>query len=271
MRNALILLLFLIGPLAHAQVRTSYYPYEEKPIILSDGSFRVYIIPQLKAISQEYFYILKKLNPIHAETIGLYQKVLDISRKMNDVNKVCQESVENCEEVFKDSYKLARALDRDITNLQSKYLKIEVPTELQLSSSLDKLSLQTYVLLHKIEEHLLTLKTSFASYYYGKSEFQPIVHRILLDSEFMLTQMLEGTLKEDFDAVWSGFINEVNRKLIYERDKIYLIKRLEELNLTWNTFHMKMTKGNHNIPTPLIKMIKVMHNRWNSCLKIILR
>lgn len=271
MRIALLISLFIFSGISFAQVRTSYYPYEEKPVMLSEGSFRIYIIPQLKAISQEYFYLLRKLNPIHGETIELYQKVLAISRKMDGVNKVCQESVEECEKVFKDSYKLARALDRDISNLQSRYLKVELPTELQLASSLDKISLQNYVLLHKIEEHLLTLKTSFAPYYYGKSEFQPIIHKILLNSEFMLTQMLEGTLKDDFDSVWSGFINEVNRKLIYERDKIYLLKRLEELNLTWNTFHMKMTKGNHNIPGPLIKMIKVMHNRWNSCLKIILR
>ncbi len=270
MRIALFLFLFLSNFSSFAQVKTSYYPYLEKPVYLSDHSFNRYIMPQLKAISQEYFHILRKLNPVHSETINLYNKVLSLSRKMKGINKVCQESVDECEKIFKESYQISRSLDQEITKLQAKYLKVELSTELEFASSLDKVSLQNYVLLHKIEEHLLTLKTTFYSYYFGKSEFQPIVHRILLDTEFMLTQMLEGTLREVFDSVWNGFFEEVNEKLIYEGDKIYLLKRLEELNLSWNTFHMKMTKGNHNIPTPLIKLIKVMHNRWNSILKVIL-
>lgn len=271
MRIALIFIFLILSSFSSfAQVKTSYYPYLKNPILLSDRSFRVYILPQLRAISQEYFHILRKLNPVHNETINLYNKVLSLSRKMEGINQICQESTDKCEEVFKEAYKIARSLDKDINSLQSNYIKVEFPTELNFVSSLDQMSIQIYVLLHKIEEHLLTLKTSFSSYYFGKSEFQPLVHRILLDSEFMLTQMLEGSLKDVFDSVWSGFFTEINQHLIYEKDKVFLLKRLEELNLTWNTFHMKLTKGNYNIPTPLIKLIKVMHNRWNSCLKVIL-
>ncbi len=269
MRIASFLLLLISLP-AFAQVRSSYYPYEEKPIQLSDHSYNAYIMPQLKALSQEYFHILKKLDPIHTETIDLYGDILSLSRSMIDVNRQCQESTKLCEEVFKNAYSRARKLDLEISKLQAKYLKIEETAELEFISTLDKLSIQNYTLLHKIEEHLITLKTSFASYYYGKSDFQPIIHSMVLDSEFMLTQMLNGNLKQDFDAVWIGFFKELNQKLIYEKDKIYLLKRLEEMNLSWNTFHMKMTKGTHDLPEPLIKQIKVMHNRWNSCLKVIL-
>lgn len=271
MRIAFLLLFLLNSSASLAQVKTSYYPYLKRPILLSDRSFNVYIIPQLRAISQEYFHLLRKLNPVHSETINLYKKVLSLARKMEGINQICQESNNRCEEVFKKAYKITRSLDKDVNTLQSKYIKVEYPPELDFVSSLDKMSLQIYILLHKIEENLLTLKTSFTSYYFGKSEFQPLIHRMLLDSEFMLTQMLEGSLKDVFDSVWTGDINEINQHLIYQKDKIFLLKRLEELNLTWNTFHMKMTKGNYNIPTPLIKLIKVMHNRWNSILKVILR
>jgi hypothetical protein len=270
MRIAFFIFILFQSHLVLAQVRSSYYPYEDKPIQLADRSYERYIIPQLKALSQEYFLILKKLNPIHSETIDLYQKMVELSHHMNDLNKQCQESSDLCLDVFKKAYHQTRSLDSEISKLQAKYLKIEESMQLEFISSLDKLSLQNYKLIHKIEEHLITLKTSFASYYYGKSDFQPIIHKMLLSTEFMLTQMLKGTLKDDFDAVWGGFFKEVNQRLIYERDKVFLIKRLEELNLTWNTFHMKMTKGNHNIPAPLIKQIKVMHNRWNSCLKVVL-
>ncbi|MAF78085.1 MAG: hypothetical protein CME63_14230 [Halobacteriovoraceae bacterium] len=270
MRIVLLFTLLLTSFKLSAQVRTSYYPYEEKPIELSDRSFHRYIMPQLKAISQEYFHILRKLNPVHSETIELFTKVMTLNHAMSGINKICQESLEKCEERFKKANSLARSLDLDIANLQAKHLKLVEPKELEFASSLDQLSLENYKLIHKIEEHLITLNTDFSSSYYGKSLFQPIVHKMLLDSEFMLTQMLGGTLKDDFDSVWVGFFKEVNQRLIYEKDKIYLLKRLEELNLSWNTFHMKMTKGNHDLPPHLIKLIKVMHNRWNSCLKVIL-
>ncbi len=86
----------------------------------------------------------------------------------------------------------------------------------------------------------------------------------------MLTQLLETKLRRDFHAVWMHFFKEVDQKVLYEKDKNYMVRRLEELNLAWNTFHMKMTKGNHNLPKSIVSLIKIMHNRWNSCLKIIL-
>lgn len=253
-----------------AQARTSYYLYEEDPISLPDRSFRVYILPQLRAISQEYFHILRKLNPIHSDTINIFEILTDISHEMKDINKKCSDSAEDCQKLLKKNYTLARKLDRKITAAQSQYLGASNPDELLFISSLDKLSLQNYKLLHKIEEYNLTLQTSFGPYFLGHSEFHPTIHSMLLTSEFMLTQMLHGEMKNDFDAVWVGFFKEINQKLIYEHDKLYIIKRLEEMNLAWNTFHMKMTKGNYDIPDHLIKLIKVMHNRWNSCLKVIL-
>lgn len=270
MRIVLLLLLFTFSLPTLSQVKTSYYPYIKGPIQLSDRSFHRYIMPQLRAISQEYFHILKKLDPVHSETIDLFSEVINLSRTMEGINKICQESLKECQSTFKKANSLARKLDIDIIKLQAKHLKVERPKDLEFVSSLDQLSLQNYKLIHKIEEHLITLDTDFASSYYGKSSFQPIIHKMLIDSEFMLTQMLEGELKNIFDSVWIGFFKEVNQKLIYEKDKIFLLKRLEELNLAWNTFHMKISKGSYNIPNHLIKLLKVMHRRWNSCLKVVL-
>jgi hypothetical protein len=67
------------------------------------------------------------------------------------------------------------------------------------------------------------------------------------------------------------FFKKVDEKLLFEKDQEFLIKRLEELNLAWNTFHMKMTKENNDLSSQNIKLIKIMHNRWNSVLKIVLR
>ncbi|MCR9204457.1 MAG: hypothetical protein NXH75_07770, partial [Halobacteriovoraceae bacterium] len=112
---------------------------------------------------------------------------------------------------------------------------------------------------------------AFFLFFDGKTLIQPTIHEMLLSSELLMTQLLDGEMKDDFHAVWIHFFKEVDQKLIYERDKIYLLKRLEELNLSWNTYHMKMTKGNHDVPKNIVSLIKIMHNRWNSCLKIVLR
>ena len=142
---------------------------------------------------------------------------------------------------------------------------------LQLISSLGNMSNRNYRLMHALEEYLLTANTSYFPYYDGRSLIEPTLHKMLLSSELMITQLLESKLKDDFHAAWMHFFKDVDQKILYEKDKIYLIKRLEELNLAWNTFHMKMTKGNHNLPKNIVSLIKIMHNRWNSCLKIILR
>ncbi len=278
MKLLFIILPFLWIQASFAQVKTSYFLYSDKKIILDDRSFNRYVLPQLSAITQEFYHILKNLHPIHESTINLYRQLSDSERMFKKFRKECSQIDEDCYKKLKDLYGKTRELDHLILKPQATLIKLEstqttqeLEAFLHLISALGEMSNQNYRLMHALEEYILTANTTFFPYYDGRSLIEPTLHKMLLSSELMLTQLLETKLREDFHAVWMHFFKDVDQKILYEKDKTYMIKRLEELNLAWNTFHMKMTKGNHNIPKNIVSLIKIMHNRWNSCLKIILR
>ena len=262
----------------HGQVSSPYYLYDKKRIQLDDRSFKRYLIPQLKTMTKEFYYILKKLHPIHESNIQLYFQVTNIERKFKVFNKECTGLNDECILQLKTLYNETRVLDKMILSPLHKQLSLSQdlsPSELEafinLIGALEKISNYNYRLMHALEEYILTINTTFFLFFDGKSSIQPLIHEILLSTELMMTQLLKGKMKEDFHAIWIHFFKEIDQKLIYEKDKVYLLKRLEELNLSWNTFHMKMTKGNYNLPKNITSHIKTMHNRWNSCLKIVLR
>jgi hypothetical protein len=274
----LLCLFFLFPSLGHAQVRSSYFLYDTKKINLDDRSFQRYILPQLRAITQEFYHILKKLHPIHDSTIKLFLQLSDTERSFKKFRKKCKQIDQKCFLDLKGLYGKSRVIDRLIMEPQNNSVKLtntesshELEGMLHLISALGQMGNQNYRLMHALEEYILTANTSFFPYYDGKSLIEPTIHKMLLSSELMLNQLLEGELRDDFHAVWIHFFKEVDEMILYQKDKLFLIKRLEELNLSWNTFHMKMTKGNHNLPKNIVSLIKIMHNRWNSCLKIILR
>lgn len=259
-------------------METSYFLYDDNKIRLDDRSFTRYVLPQLKALTQEFYHILKKLHPIHESTIKLYLKLSSSERMFKEFRQTCRQIDDECNKKLKELYRETRDLDRLILGPQNTLLNLkeakdtkEIEAMLHLISGLGEMGNQNYRLMHALEEYILTANTSYFPYYDGRSLIEPTLHKMLLSSELMLTQLLGPKLREDFHAVWMHFFKDVDQKILYEKDKVYLVKRLEELNLAWNTFHMKMTKGNHELPKNLVSLIKIMHNRWNSCLKIILR
>ncbi len=278
MNRIVVLISLLVISSSFAQVRTPYFLYEKERINLPDRSFKRYIIPQLRAITQEYFLILRKLHPLHDRTIKLYTQLSSTERTFKDFSSDCSLITADCLDSLKGLYLQTRKLDNLITKMQTKEITFketagthQTEALLQLISSTGQMGNQNYRLMHALEEYILTSNTSFFPYYDGKTLIEPTIHQMLLSSEILLNQLLTGELKEDFHAVWMHFFRSIDERILYEKNKVFLLKRLEDLNLAWNTFHMKMTKGNHNLPKNIVSLIKIMHNRWNSCLKIILR
>jgi hypothetical protein len=276
-RIIIFFLLVLSGP-SFSQVRTPYFLYEKNKIQLADRNFKKYIIPQLRAIKQEYFLLLRKLHPLHDNTIKLYTQLSSTERTFSNFSSECSQITAECLTSLKGLYLQTRKLDNLISRMQTKEVNLkkaaglhQTEALLQLISSLGQMGNNNYRLMHALEEYILTSNTSFFPYYDGKTLIEPTIHEMLLSSELLLNQLLTGELKEDFHAVWMHFFRSIDERIIYKKNKVFLLKRLEGLNLAWNTFHMKMTKGNHNLPKNLVSLIKIMHNRWNSCLKIILR
>ena len=75
----------------------------------------------------------------------------------------------------------------------------------------------------------------------------------------------------EFYFLFANFIKNLEKQIIREKNKNYFLDRLGELNIAWNSFHMKMVKGHYKLPKKQAQIIIVMHNRWNSLLKLLLK
>lgn len=258
---------------------SKYYPYDKKNQTINDASFRRYVIPQLKAISKEYYHILVKLHPIHKVLISLNSQGKTLVKSLDTFEKSCKEMTPDCDKKLKDVYKVSRAIDRTIIELQKYKITMNSTDHLQdsglyymkLLAQLDLIGNNNYKLLHYLEEYRLTSNTNYSSYFSKKHVIKSLIHEILINTKMIMTGFLNKKIQSDFESVWFQFITPIEKNVIENRQKDFLINRLDNLNMTWNTFHMKMTKGNHKMPKEITSIIRIMHNRWNSILKIILR
>ena len=63
--------------------------------------------------------------------------------------------------------------------------------------------------------------------------------------------------------------NKIESRMIESYSPDWFILELGGLNTTWNTFHMNLEKGEAQLPDGVLSTVKMMHNRWNSILKLI--
>ena len=269
---------FLFSFSTFAQVKSTYFLYDDKKIQIDPRSFTRYVLPQIKAINQEFFLILKKLHPLHESTIKTYQHLKEMERDYISFSQTCSKLNEKCLQSLQDIYKQSRELENLLLKPQSKNMDFSLPQNIEhvdsllhLISDMTLIGNTNYQLMHTLEEYLLTANTTFFHFFDGKRTIEPKIHQMVVTADLMLIPLMKEGLKDPFHAVWVHFFSKLNEHLLHEKDQKFLISRLEELNLSWNTFHMKMTKENNDLPSNMIKLIKIMHNRWNSCLKIILR
>ncbi len=259
-------------------MKSTYFLYDDKEIKIDPRSFNRYILPQLRAINQEFFLILKKLHPLHQSTIKIYQHLKKIERNYNSFSKECGKLDEKCHKALHSIYEQSRELELLLLRPQNEAMSFSHPENvahtdslLHLISDMTLIGNTNYRLMHTLEEYLLTANTTFFNFFDERKIIEPKIHQMVVTADLMLTPLLKKELKDPFHSVWIHFFSNINEHLLHNKDQKFLISRLEELNLAWNTFHMKMTKENNDLPNNLIKLIKIMHNRWNSCLKIILR
>ena len=86
---------------------------------------------------------------------------------------------------------------------------------------------------------------------------------------FVFIDLIPETLQDTFEALLVHFIAPLEERMINKYSPDWFILELGKLNLTWNTYHMNLEKGSKEFPEQYIKIVKLMHNRWNSILKLI--
>jgi len=278
-KSSLFVLIFIfVSITSPVHANYSYFHFKKSDVLLTRESFFRWVRPQSRSIVQEYYHLLKKLDPVHANLIQIKNLISEIRQKWTKWEQSCFTMNPQCEKDLKEIYDKNHRLESLLFNVTDKginyvsaYNNNKIDSFLILSGALDKIRRLNYELLHSLEEALITSQTSYERYSSPKSKFNGLLHEMGLASEIIITSQVSKSYKKEFDFLWVSFISKLDRYVIKEKNMKFLINRLEDLNISWNSFHMKMAKGNKGLPLPLVKLIAIMHNRWNSILKIILR
>ena len=239
-----------------------------------------YVRPQLRNIISDFSHIMKKVEPAEQDLITIRNK----TQKLNDIwanwtMKCTRSYQDDCHKILRSLYKEARSLDTTIVTFQNQRLRIKnfsekkllLDTVLHLTSSLDKISSLNYTLLHFTEETLMTNETNYHAASLAKGQFTRILHQMLVSSELIIVALIPSDFRMVFDKVWYSYIKPIERQIVHANNPKYLLEHLGDLNMAWNDFHMKVAKSDIQLTKQELQTVQIMHNRWNSILKVLLR
>lgn len=250
-----------------------YYYFSKKKNNFSEREFRRYIRPQIRSIVQEYYFILKKMDPYPGNSINFQNKILQIVQRWDKGRTDCAKTNElTCQKVLKTLHKNLRSLDKSTFSLMNKKINLskkKIEARLKMNDELGKILNLNYQILHILEENLII----YSQTYVPQKKWDKIDHhlqKILFHSGNLLTLFLDTKLKRNFEFLRINFIQNLEKKIIFEKDQDYILTRLGDLNIAWNSFHMRISKGDYKLDKGSKKILKNMHSRWNSILKIIL-
>lgn len=253
-----------------------YFHFDADKAKVNNQSYKRYILPQLKSLLKEYYHILEKVDPLQKEVIKIKAKTLDMRKTWEKTRSLCVEVSPECTEGLREIYGYSRELDKELSTYLNEKMpfpkdNLKVDSSLKLHGSLDRLFNLNYQNLHAIEEYLLTSGTPLYPFNKIHKNLGKNLHQMSLTCEMAMTGKLLPEIQEEFDFVWSNFFKTIENHLLESKGQDYFLRRLGELNMSWNSFSMKMTKGNLRVPKEVSSLVKLMHNRWNSILKIILK
>ena len=254
---------------------TRYYHYDGKPIFLQSASFSRYVVPQLKNMLRDYERLLQKLGPEHEGLIVIRRKAVELIRGWEKVGEECaQQFSEDCRIKYRDIYVMGRNVERMVLSFQNEKVVLEganVDGMMALSIGLGELQRTSASINYYLEKGIIFGGSEYYDHQYFVAKINPLVKDIKFFSNMVMTGFLSKEDKAIFDFVWDNFFSQLDDYVISKRDKEYLLRRLEELNIYWHTFHMKMTKGFRKYPKSIDVACSNLNKRWNSILKIILQ
>lgn len=275
--KTIIALLFILTFVETSFAQYSFYAIKKSDIKMSNESFRRYARPQLKSIINEYFHVLKKVSPESSPIISLRRNLYQLYLESVELTKSCDQvelkENEKCETQIKDfSRKLKLYESKLYTELSNfKIITDRIDDSIAFHSLMKNLVLSNAQVNHYYDEFKMLRGTDFQRY--SKMPFQ--IEKIIYDSmeivDLRIHTLVPFKYRVEFDNVWSSFVKVLEQRILTPNDKNYLLENLERLNIDWNSFHKNMTKGNYDIPLTKVKVTNIMHNRWNSVLKLILR
>lgn len=284
MKFFILLTLCLLHPELKAQQQKPSIPkdkviyhFSELDKNISADQFRRYVIPQLKSMANEYYLLIKKIEPLSSEIIDIKRTYSSLSDQWTVWKSRCLGGGDNCNNLLHQVYKEFKGIEKHISAFSGVLPQLDtkrpamVDTVLSMHSEFNELVLLDTKILRALEEMLITMDTPYWTPGPLANEIDLALHRANLISSMNFTRMIPKEIADDFEFVWNSFINPIEKRVIQTNDDTFLMKRLETFNNNWNAFHMKIAKSNKDVDRGLIQIVETMHTRWNNVLKVIMK
>lgn len=258
---------------------SSLHHFSRDSLQISDAAFRRYAVRQLRSIRIEFFHLIKKMTPRSEDLIQLQERLARIHENSVKLSQSCPHQLEACRPQLKELYRQLKNLDRILLDLQDSklvFLEGESSSEMniliEVYTNLSQMSQENQKVLQSLELQLIVLETPFRSPQMRALDYQQHIHQMLLLAEINMTALLGEPLRGEFHDLWVNFIKKTDERVVQPRDKEHLINRLEDYNFAWNTFHKNLSKAyDKKLNSVILRTLGIMHNRWNSILKLMLR
>jgi hypothetical protein len=244
----------------------SFSSFGEKTDI-SSSTFNNYILPSLKKLMEDYHTLLINLDPLNKEVLSLREEASNLEKKWNSFTRICFESLDKCKQDFisiknefiQENQKILN-IEKDF-KLSSKHSKTISNARVLMSNTVNALSDYS----HKITVSLDLFKFKRKDFF----EITDHLKNLKLNLNILTTGFLDNEYQDNFYFIYSNFFKMLENDII-ERANLELFKReLENLNISWNTFNMKVPKWKASLSSETLGLIESMHKRWNSILKLI--
>ena len=244
-------------------------PANGKVFKMSDLNFYRYAQPQLKNLTAEFFLVLKKLNENHASFIFLQKS---LTTHIHQLEK-CKD-LNYCAAIDRITRDL-NIFEKELWQIQNNLAELSLKNNSEYDK-VSKSSIHTQEMLAKVYHLKAKLDIFLALNKIEKSsqvQFQLLQQLKVLElmAQDGSTSLVPSNYQDDFNFINENFIRVIQKHVVLGNDKKFLLGRFRELDNNWNSFHLKVDREVQNFPKETLQIVKIMHRRWNSVLKIILR
>ncbi len=258
-----------------------YFNFKPEKLLITKERHRRYIKPQLRNIRTEFFHLAKKIS-FESDLIYKLREVNSKNRRLyQEYEQKCfkdipsQEAQKECKSILNQTIKSLYASNQIIFKLRDDLIsdfKIQhknYNSYLKFSRYIDQIEIIIYTVISQLETKRLISNTSYENSFYKDKSIPLKLTKAYTLTNHSLTELLPKNIRPHFESLLFNFIIPLEEKMLQSFSPEWFRSRLGKLNLFWNTFNVNMTKGDITISRKNTNIIKIMHNRWNSILKLI--
>jgi hypothetical protein len=223
------------------------------------------VVPASKTIVEDFYLLLIRINPSNQTVFDLQKGLMEANPKWNKFSKTCQEFSISCRNQLWEIKELFYKNGRIISKLEENFKiysqdRKSTDNRILLSKSISAISDESHKLLRSLD-----------FFKYGPSQYREIsdhVKNIELSSNLLTTGFLEDEIQDSFFLIYSNFFKMLD-DIVRSRNLGLFNREVENLNITWNNFNMKVPKLKDSLSPESMGIIASIHRKWNGILRVI--